>query len=102
MIPALLNHHAKRIINRDSVNALMDCHVKGLLSIMLQDEPGNRIRMFYAMPDHQLYQRAGALNPAMTLAVHPHHCDITLVLVFAAVITAVFSPIALRLYNRAS
>jgi hypothetical protein len=85
MIHALLNHHAKRIINRDSCNALMDCHVKGLLSIMLQDEPGNRIRMFYATDDHQLHQRAGAHNPDMTLAVHPHHCDITLVKVFGEV-----------------
>lgn len=85
MIHALLTHHAKRIINRNSCNALMDCHVKGLLSIMLQDEPGNRIRMFYATDEHQLWQRARADNAEMTLAVHPHHCDITLIKVFGEV-----------------
>ena len=62
---------------RGKVTGLYNCHVMGLHSLMLQDEPENRIRMFVATSAHQLHPGPGHEN--MPLAVHPHHCDVTLI-----------------------
>lgn len=85
MIRAFLNHHADRLHRGGRVNALMNCHVRGLASVMLHDEPGNRVRLFYATAEHELWRNRDPLPADMNLAVHPHHCDITLVLVFGRV-----------------
>lgn len=85
MIRAFLNHHADRIRKAGYANALMNCHVRGLASIMLHGEPGNRIRLFYATADHELWRNDYPLQAEMNLAVHPHHCDLNLVLVFGRV-----------------
>jgi hypothetical protein len=50
---------------------------------MLHDQPGNRIRLFYASEQHTLFRNpAHTMTSDMTLSVHPHHCDLTLVRLF--------------------
>lgn len=63
-------------------NALAHCHSRNLHSIMLHDEPGNRIRMFYADTGHQLYHNYVNESDTLNLAVHPHHCDLQFVNLF--------------------
>lgn len=80
----ILQHHRLR----DDLRGLKNCHVKGLASIMLHDEPGNRMRLFYANADHKLYTHPEDEDAA--LAAHPHHCDITLVNLFGSVLHTVY------------
>jgi hypothetical protein len=56
--------------------SLMNCHCRGLDSIVIKDKPG-MVRMFIARPDHQLHmnQRNGH---QWSVAMHRHHCDITI------------------------
>jgi hypothetical protein len=89
MIFPFLHHHLERARRGEVTNVLQHCHVRGLWSLMLHDEPGNRVRLFYADESHELGPNAGvlALRPGepMTLAIHAHHCDVTLVRVFGEV-----------------
>jgi len=80
----ILQHHRLRA----ELRGLKNCHVQGLASIMLHDEPGNRMRLFYAGVDHKLYTHPEDADAA--LAAHPHHCDITLVHLFGEVLHTVY------------
>lgn len=73
---------------RGKVTGLYNCHVMGLHSLMLQDEPGNRIRMFVATSSHQLHPGPG--DEDMPLAVHPHHCDVTLINLYGAPVNHIY------------
>lgn len=58
-----------------------NCHAKGLHSVMLAESPGKTIRLFFANWDHELYHNRLGLTGArapLSVAVHPHHCPITL------------------------
>ncbi len=83
-LSALLQHHARRIVNDTKrPNVLMNCHARGIHSTMLHDEPGNRMRLFYAGDQHTLWRNhPDTLDDNMTLSVHPHHCDLSLVRIF--------------------
>jgi hypothetical protein len=60
----------------------MDCHVKGLHSLVLEEkEDGTLVRMYLTAPDHELYLNYGT-TPAMTLAIHGHHCSMEFVGVY--------------------
>ena len=89
MLDAFLQHHIDRLLFETKPNALNDCHVRGLDSIMLHDEPQNRIRLFFARPGHELHYNnmtgPRAFMPAQTLALHTHHCDVRLVPLFGPV-----------------
>lgn len=92
MIEAFLKHHLDRLRYEPRINALKDCHVRGLDSIMLHEEPQNRIRMFYAHRDHELHlndPRFDVQMPAQTLALHSHRCDVRLVPLFGPVMNYV-------------
>jgi hypothetical protein len=82
MIKSFLFHHVGRARRGEITNALKNCHVRGLTSIMLHDEPGNRIRLFFAQIDHELHRNGPTIPSDMTLGIHPHHSDITLIRVF--------------------
>ncbi len=77
MIRAFLEHHQERA-ERGELTGLWNCHVHGLHSVVLHDEPGNRLRMFYAAPDHKMAW-SGVPTEPMPLAIHTHHCDVKLV-----------------------
>lgn len=70
--------------NREEIlsKSLLDCHVKGLHSIMLLDCPGKTIRLYIAMPGHNLADNFpdndGCFQKPLSLAFHPHHCELTL------------------------
>jgi hypothetical protein len=57
-----------------------NCHVRGLHSVMLSECPGKTIRLFVADWNHELYHNTLAYDRSpLSMAVHPHHCPITLV-----------------------
>lgn len=93
MIEAFLKHHLDRLRYEPRINALKDCHVRGLDSIMLHEEAQNRIRMFFAHRDHELHHNDPArpymLMPQQTLALHAHHCDVRLVPLYGPVLNYV-------------
>jgi hypothetical protein len=66
----LVNKNSDMIIEK----SLKNCHIKGLNSIMLSDVPENRIRLFYVVKGHEL---SNEFHESY-LALHPHHCDITI------------------------
>ena len=74
MIEAFLKHHLDRLRYEPRINALKDCHVRGLDSIMFD----GGVRMFYAHRDHELHlndPRFDVQMPAQTLALHSHRCN---------------------------
>jgi hypothetical protein len=81
MISTFLMHHFSRARRGEITNGIRHCHVRGLTSIMLHEEPGNRVRLFYANADHEM-SWSGMPQDPMPLAIHPHRTDIKLVGVF--------------------
>lgn len=76
---ALVKHLIKEHLDRIVDQSLLDCHVLGLHSIMLLDSPEQRIRLFYADHDHQLWKnQLDDLTTKMSVAAHGHHCNVTL------------------------
>ncbi len=74
LIKHLIENNSKEILKKSFLN----CHVKGLHSIMLLECPGKTIRLFIAEKDHELYKNDTGLRKPMSLGFHPHHCDLTL------------------------
>lgn len=75
LIQHLLDNNIEEILNR----SLLDCHVKGLHSIMLLECPEKTIRLYVATKEHELYKNLpeNAAN-GLSIAFHPHHCNLTL------------------------
>jgi hypothetical protein len=73
---ALVQHLVRENLAQIAAGSLLHCHVRGLHSIMLIDTPEQRIRLFIATKDHQLYHNTA--ETLGSLAAHPHHCNITL------------------------
>lgn len=86
---ALFLHHMARVQQGVKYNALENCHAEGVHSIMLHDEPGNRVRVFYATRDHTLHRNT--MGQQFSLAIHPHHCDVRLVKLFGRVVTNTYT-----------
>jgi hypothetical protein len=59
-------------------NSLIDCHVKGMDSIVFDNTPGKRVRAFIAQKDHTLWQNLPVHGERLSLAIHSHHCDLTI------------------------
>ena len=73
---ALIQHLIRGHLPEIAAQSLLDCHVRGLHSIMFLDTPEQRVRLFVATEHHELWKNtARALG---SLAAHPHHCAITL------------------------
>lgn len=62
-------------------NSLVDCHVRGMDSVIFDNTPGRRIRTFCLRPEHEMWTNLG-LNCPLSLSIHPHHCDLELRPVF--------------------
>lgn len=73
----LIKHYLRSAIDGYAPSGLRNCHVMGMSSIVLNDQPGNRIRVFVASWGNELRKD--------TLAVHAHHCDLTLIPLFGNV-----------------
>ena len=71
-------------------NALLNCHVRGMHSIVLNDDAIGRQRMFVATPGHELHKNFmlnfGTISKDQSLAFHAHHCDITLIPIFGNIV----------------
>lgn len=72
----LVSHLIREHLPQIAAQSLMNCHVRGLHSIMFLDTPEQRVRLFVTTEAHDLHQNwAGGL---VSLAAHPHHCSLTL------------------------
>jgi len=67
--PFLL-HHLERA---GKISGIANCHAEGVHSLMLHDEPENRIRLFCTTPGHDLE------HAEKTIGFHAHRTDIRLV-----------------------
>ncbi|WP_041258199.1 hypothetical protein [Fibrella aestuarina] len=75
LVHQLLNDNTEAIARR----TLLNCHLPGLHSIVLVDQPGQRIRLFYktAACRMEVDLHKGLLD----LAIHPHHCNLSIEMV---------------------
>jgi hypothetical protein len=85
---AWLRHHVDRAERGVSFNALAHCHARNLHSIVLHDEPDNRIRMFFADDGHPLSSNR---HGVFSLAIHPHHCAVRFAGLFGEVYNEVYA-----------
>ncbi len=78
--------------NREQIlrNSLSNCHAVGVNSIVLLDEPGRRIRLFTATKNHELYRNGPLSLSEMSVAFHPHHCDIDIEVIKGPIINRIF------------
>jgi len=72
----LWNEHQEEIVSR----SLLNCHLENLHSVMLLDQPEKRIRLFVADEGNDLYRNwpEAALADPLSIAFHPHHCNVSL------------------------
>lgn len=54
-----------------------NCHAIGVDSLLLVDEPGFKVRMFFAHTHHELFKND--CDQLFSVGLHQHHCDITLI-----------------------
>jgi hypothetical protein len=59
-------------------HSLINCHVRGVDSVMFDDTPNKRIRVFIAHPEHELWLNKTPFQAELSAALHPHHCNVTL------------------------
>ena len=58
--------------------SLANCHTKNVDSILFDDTPGARIRMFIAHENHDLWKNRFRGHNELSVAFHSHHCDLTI------------------------
>lgn len=85
MLP-LLRHLARNHLDEIVQKSFLNCHAFGVDSLMFCDTPGKTIRMFIAGPEHRLWtnhplgtKSRGQGDWPMSVAIHPHRRDLTLV-----------------------
>ena len=77
LITHLIKNNLQEIVSR----SLLNCHCMGLHSIMLLESPGKTIRLYISEPGGDMYKnspRHHDKGKGMSLAFHPHHCNLTL------------------------
>jgi len=72
----LVKHYWRTRSKQITRSSYLNCHVKGLHSIMLIDSPEQKVRVYIADQDHELFHNSD--GEARSLAFHPHHCALTL------------------------
>src|SRR5688500_12968780 len=65
--------------------SLRDCHAVGVDSIVFQVEP--TVRAFFCNENHNFWRNVP--GEKLSIAIHPHHCDITLVPIFGTMYNVV-------------
>lgn len=79
---AIIYHHLSRMLcSGEEISAFYNCHVMGLHSIVL----GGDTRMFFTTEEHEMW-RNEKINDNMTLAIHSHRFDTTLIPVYGQVV----------------
>jgi hypothetical protein len=78
-----MKHLIKHLVLSDlkgiTSRSLRNCHTNGLDSIVLVQQDGKcLVRLFVARPEHDLWLNHPALKAPLSIALHPHHCDIAL------------------------
>lgn len=73
----------KHLWRTNRVDALtfsfMNCHAKGLHSIMLMNKPGGRIRLFVTSKDHEMWRNdPERLDVPFSIGFHQHRTDLVL------------------------
>ncbi len=72
--------------------SLINCHVEGVDSILFDDTPGRRVRVFIANKGHQLWRNT-ITNPSdFSVALHPHHCGVLLVPIYGTIYNILAKP----------
>lgn len=75
----LLRHVVQTDPTRVASKSYLNCHVKGMHSVMLVDCPGALVRMFIATPDHEMWKNTpGNSGEVMSLGYHAHRTELTL------------------------
>lgn len=64
--------------------SLINTHCRELDSIVVKDAPG-MVRMFIARRHHELWRNDPSQALAFSVALHKHHCDVTLMPVFGTI-----------------
>lgn len=84
MLSALLEHVRRTSLAECAKSSFFHCHAQHVDSVMLIDHPGQRVRMFVARPGHDLHINHPTCG-FFTVAIHPHHCPLTLVPLFGEI-----------------
>lgn len=75
----LIKHLIENNIDEIVSKSIYNCHVKGLHSIMLLECPEKTIRLYVCSPSSDMAKNyPERINEGMSLAFHPHHCNLTL------------------------
>lgn len=77
MSDVYLKHLRRTALARIAMTSFLDCHVRGLHSLMLADVPGGVVRMFVATSDHDMYRNTPGNGP-LSIAFHTHDAELTL------------------------
>lgn len=82
IIKHFLRDHKHLILNK----SLKNVHCWGVDSVLLDDTPGERIRIFFARKDHELWKNIFKSMRDISIAYHSHHCDLTLECIYGSLI----------------
>lgn len=76
----LIKHWIHNNMDEIVANSRKHCHAKNVHSIVFVNKPGQRVRLFYAECDHDLWKNHPDLytNESMSVGFHAHHCDLTI------------------------
>lgn len=67
-------------------HSYVNCHAVGLHSIMFDNTPGQKLRLFIARGEmHDLWKNRVPLSEPMSVAIHTHHCNVNLIPVSGAI-----------------
>lgn len=58
--------------------SLVNCHCLGLDSIVIDERQGKLTRIFMTSTHHRMWRNRLPLTREMSVALHPHHCDLTI------------------------
>jgi len=90
---ALIQHLLANNINEIMAKSLLDCHVKGVHSIMLLESPGKTIRLYIATEEHELWRNTilNALLGYSSVGYHAHHCALTLHCIYGDILNSIIT-----------
>lgn len=80
------DHYIKFDLNKITQQSLAHCHCKNLHSIVLDHNSFGLIRLFYS-DNSDLWKNEfnGQFLHEMSIAIHPHHCGITIIPLFGEI-----------------